>query len=238
MNASLVTSSDVSCFGGENGYIQIVVSGGTLPYQFSWNTFPIQTTPFASNLSEGQYQCVITDAANCQITFYQTITEPFGSVPIINGPQTTEQDSTASYSIDIYPNCEINWNIQNGVIVADLNNEIDVLWNNIGLGQIQVIVIDTINGCEWTDNLQVEIATGIHSTLNSNDFSIFPNPTNKMLSVQGNRNLKNVEVLDCFGRLIFREYNFSSNKTFDFSHLANGVYFLRINEITKKFIKY
>ena len=38
---------------------------GNNPYNYSWNTFPIQSTSTANNLSAGSYLVTVTDASTC-----------------------------------------------------------------------------------------------------------------------------------------------------------------------------
>jgi len=42
--------------------------GGTLPYNYSWNSAPIQTTATANSLSGGTYTVTVTDANGCAVT--------------------------------------------------------------------------------------------------------------------------------------------------------------------------
>lgn len=57
-----------------------VVSGGTPPYTYSWNTTPVQTTQTATNLPSGGYSVLVTDAAGCSAWLSGTI----GSLPTLN----------------------------------------------------------------------------------------------------------------------------------------------------------
>lgn len=74
VNAAVVNM--VSCAGGSNGQASANVSGGTSPYNFSWNTSPAQTTAFATSLFAGNYAVVISDANGCTATQSVSITEP------------------------------------------------------------------------------------------------------------------------------------------------------------------
>ena len=62
-----VITTDVTCFGGSNGAIDITVSGGTgAPYSLLWNTG--ETTEDLANLAAGIYTLTITDNGPCTIT--------------------------------------------------------------------------------------------------------------------------------------------------------------------------
>jgi gliding motility-associated-like protein len=65
----------VSCFGGNNGEIGIVPSGGSGGFSFVWNNgAPNNDTAFA--LVAGAYQLTITDINNCSATGTFTVNQP------------------------------------------------------------------------------------------------------------------------------------------------------------------
>jgi hypothetical protein len=72
-----LSNTAVSCNGGNNGTATAgVVSGGSLPYNYSWNSVPVQVTATATGLSAGTYVVTVTDANGCTVTGNTTITEP------------------------------------------------------------------------------------------------------------------------------------------------------------------
>src|SRR5205085_3513483 len=69
------TITNVSCFGGNTGNINLIVGGGTSPYTFSWSTGA--TTQNLANISSGNYSVTITDSKGCTKTVAGiVITEP------------------------------------------------------------------------------------------------------------------------------------------------------------------
>jgi large repetitive protein len=75
--AAVISSiTNVTCFGGNDGSIDITPSGGTLPYTFSWNSSPVQTNEDATALPAGTYACTVVDANGCIAVVSATITEP------------------------------------------------------------------------------------------------------------------------------------------------------------------
>ena len=72
--ASLPTVTALKCNGDCNGAINTVIFGGTPAYTYSWSTS--STTTNISNLCAGNYSLTVTDANNCLVTEFDTITTP------------------------------------------------------------------------------------------------------------------------------------------------------------------
>jgi hypothetical protein len=73
--ASQGTINNVSCNGGSNGSATVVVTGGSVPYAYSW--FPTGGSgATASGLAQGTYTVTVTDNNACQTTQSFTISEP------------------------------------------------------------------------------------------------------------------------------------------------------------------
>ena len=62
-----ITPADVSCLGLDNGSISIVPAGGTAPYSYDWGT-GLPDAGTISDLPEGAYEVVVTDALGCTAT--------------------------------------------------------------------------------------------------------------------------------------------------------------------------
>jgi gliding motility-associated-like protein len=73
ISASTIVT-DVACFGGTNGAINLTVSGGTSPYTFAWDN--AATTEDISGLVAGNYNVVITDAAGCNFNVSSIVGQP------------------------------------------------------------------------------------------------------------------------------------------------------------------
>lgn len=72
---SNTTKTDISCYSANDGTIDPVISGGVLPYVYSWNNS--QTTATLSNLGPGIYHGMVEDNVNCTLDIDTvTIIEP------------------------------------------------------------------------------------------------------------------------------------------------------------------
>ena len=68
-------SGNVSCFGGNNGFINLNnPTGGTAPYSYSWSNG--ESTQNISSLQAGTYDVIVSDDNGCQTGTELTITEP------------------------------------------------------------------------------------------------------------------------------------------------------------------
>ena len=72
---SITSQTNVTCNGGANGAASINVSGGTIPYSYTW-TPSVSGTTLATGMTAGSYSLLIKDVNNCAITQPVTITQP------------------------------------------------------------------------------------------------------------------------------------------------------------------
>jgi len=63
---SNISSTDVTCYGNEDGTISLVISGGTPGYSYLWNNNA--TTSTISNLGKGYYSVIVSDTNNCSVS--------------------------------------------------------------------------------------------------------------------------------------------------------------------------
>ena len=76
-----ITSSDVSCNGGNNGSVTTTVSGGTGTITYLWSNGA--TTASLTNVAANTYAVTITDANNCTASASATVTQP--AALVLNG---------------------------------------------------------------------------------------------------------------------------------------------------------
>jgi gliding motility-associated-like protein len=97
-------SSDATCFGGDDGSLEITISGGQSPYDLAW-TGPNGFTSdqlLIENLFAGTYSAEVTDANNCiQIAeFIVNQADAFVVIPTINDV-VCAGDNTGSIELDV-----------------------------------------------------------------------------------------------------------------------------------------
>ena len=135
-----VTQTNVSCFAGNNGTIDLTVSGGTSPYTFDWNS-GTYTTEDLSGLLAGNYVGIVTDSNGCTSTITVTITEPdvlVATVTLATNPSTCS-GSDGSIDISIFggtPGYTFLWS--NAATTEDISA--------LSAGSYSCVVTDN-NGC-------------------------------------------------------------------------------------------
>ena len=76
------TSTDNLCAGSANGTATAVMTGGTAPFQFYWNSTPPQFTETVVGLSSGTYTVIVTDLHGCTSSSQATVSNQ-PAVPIV-----------------------------------------------------------------------------------------------------------------------------------------------------------
>ena len=70
-----IDSSNVSCYGGNNGSVTVNVTSGTAPYQYYFDN-TLSATSVYSNLPYGLVDVIVKDANNCRVETLVNIQEP------------------------------------------------------------------------------------------------------------------------------------------------------------------
>ncbi len=73
-------ATDIACAGASTGAIDLTVTGGTMPYTFTWSNGAI--TEDLNMLPSGNYCVTVTDSSGCMATICDTIEAPTFSIPV------------------------------------------------------------------------------------------------------------------------------------------------------------
>ncbi len=143
---TLVSNNNVSCFGGNDGAIEVSVSGGQAPLSLSWNSG--QNSTSISSLIAGTYTATLTDAIGCSTSLSIILSEPIALQAAVSTTPTTCGNNNGT----------ANAQITGGVIPYMYN------WNNTGIGSSSVsnlaagnqqLVISDANGCSINENFTI-----------------------------------------------------------------------------------
>lgn len=147
--AGSISVLDAACQGQATGGLFVGVSGGTLPYTYSWSTSPVQTNDTASGLAAGTYTVTITDDHNCTSTASGTVQAPAAMVA-----------QTVVDSVDCHGS---TLNSSASVIVTGGSPGYSYLWSNnnttsgisnVLAGNYSVTITDQ-NGCTLSQSLTI-----------------------------------------------------------------------------------
>lgn len=205
------TSTDVKCYGNNTGNITTTVTGGTTPYNYSWNNGG--NTSSLSNVVAGEYSLTVTDANGCSALNTVTISAPLAALTTTpnstnincNGGQTGSAEITVSGGTSPY---NYIWNT--GAITSQITT--------IGNGNYTVTVTDQ-NGCQETNNFTItQPSAALSLSLTSTDVSCF-NLSNASISSQVN------------GGTSPYNYNWSNGaNSSDLTGISNGTYSLTVTD--------
>lgn len=213
----------VSCFGGNNGEINLTPSGGTGgPYTISWSSG--QATEDLSNLTKGTYTVTITDSnvPTCSVMVNTTVTEPTAlaatsSLSDYNGVNVSCATSTNG-AITLSPSGgtpgtpAYTYVWSNGATTKDVSN--------LASGNYSVQIKDG-NGCILTRNITLSAPTVVNvSTSAVQDVLCFGQSTGSI-------------ALTSSGGVSGYQYSINNGSTWQpgntFNNIAAGTY----NVVTK-----
>lgn len=147
------THEHVTCFGGNNGNIDVSIQGGTTPYSFLWSNGAISED--VSLLLAGNYSLLMTDANGCNLTFAVTINQP--STPVSITSAVTDVNCFGGTDGDINittsggtPPYQYSW--VNSSFVLSLTQE-DAI--NFPADMYWVTILDSQN-CELVDSFSIQ----------------------------------------------------------------------------------
>jgi gliding motility-associated-like protein len=165
--ATITTSTNVSCNGGNNGSATVSVTGGITPYTYLW-TPSGQTTQTANNLTANVYGVVITDASGCHASASITITEPpvlqinaSGTDPVCNGQSTGSGTASAFGGTAPYT---FSW--------ATAPPQSGANASNLGAGTYNVTVTDS-KGCTRTTSILLNNPALLTASITTTNLSCF-----------------------------------------------------------------
>ena len=96
--AAEIAVTDITCFGFDNGQVDLTVNGGTSPYTYDWGNLPGSNDPQdQTDLEPGIYNVLVTDANGCTVITSGEVEEP-GPITItlvqLNQPSAANNDGS------------------------------------------------------------------------------------------------------------------------------------------------
>ncbi|MGC6428315.1 MAG: T9SS type A sorting domain-containing protein [Flavobacteriales bacterium] len=163
-----VTSNDVSCFGSEDGAINVNISGGgTPPYSFNWLTNGGLNSNSLFNLPAATYSLEITDSNDCITNIDVDINSPSSALSLesVTSNLSCYESPTGSINVDVtggFAPYYFNWSSGHS------SSQVE----NVFAGEYIVNVTDN-GGCFITDTIIVDQNPQIITNLISQDVSCY-----------------------------------------------------------------
>lgn len=164
-----ITKQDVKCFGDASGSITINVLGGEAPYQYSVNGSSFQLSNTFSNLIAGNYNLVVRDKNNCQISDQVSVINIAPKLVLqVSAVSPTTCNGVGSISVS-----SVNGGVQPYLYSIDGNNySSNQNFTGLVAGQYTVFVKDN-NGCITSETKTISVPAGISAQLLTTDVSCF-----------------------------------------------------------------
>ncbi len=223
--------TDVTCFGEEDGIINLTVAGGTPIFTYEWSNG--QITQDISGLAVDTFYVTVTDAHNCTAETSAIVTQP---------------EELVIVSVDLDGN-DITVNVTGGTppyayTLDGSEQNATGIFTDVPGGTHSVSVTDA-NSCG------PEVASGIIVPVGINEhesdlFKIYPNPSDGIFTVElisAGQNEYRVQIFSAngtcvFDRIINQAIANNSELKIDLSNQHTGMYLMKINgvSIQKKLI--
>ncbi|MBI3135657.1 MAG: T9SS type A sorting domain-containing protein [Bacteroidetes bacterium] len=218
------TVSDVSCAGGDNGVIDLSVTGGIAPYSYQWITAEvIHYTEDVFNLGEGTYSVTVMDANGCTENASYTVNAPSNPV-VVNGAVTDASGASANDgSIDVTvtggtPPYFYDWS--NGSTSGDISG--------LAPGAYTVEVTDGA-GCSVSSTFTVTYELGLNEGDNAYTISVYPNPARDVLNITvADANVTLISLMNIQGKVVYTDASGEKNVQLGLEDFAGGIYFVNI----------
>jgi len=253
------TIGHVTVPGGNDGFIELNVTGGTPPYNYEWLNLNLYTQNIY-NLTSGIYVVNITsaDPACSAVTYTAQILEPYDSLNyVVDTLYTNNIDTCFGYVIDSF--------YIDSIFISG-NNLVTVVWVFSGGGMNSTlyatytynlngsqIVVLTIN-CDSAKNLAtysgyiyISPTMGVNAEDPQNTLLMYPNPVTDILNIDFADLLtgeNSLQIYSSSGQLVYSESLPSGSENFriNVSFLKKGIYFVKFEDgsgkyVTSKFLK-
>ena len=222
--SSTVNVVNATCYGDADGSIQVTPTNGTGPYTYDFGGGAQSGSTF-SGLSAGGYSVTIVDNNGCTGTANGTVTEPTDmGASAATTDETTGNDGAINLTVTggTAP-YTYSWTGPNSFTSSTQDP------NGLAGGLYDVTITDA-NGCTFTLP-DVEVKSSVGFGENGIEFSIFPNPSNGVftLNLTNTEKAVKLEILDITGRLIYVNQVTGNTSQIDISDKSSGTYFLRIS---------
>lgn len=194
----LVSGTDIPCFGGDEGFVSLNVTGGTAPYVYAWSNGTSGQNLIG--VTAGVYTVTVTDDALCAVVLQETVVQPDAALNITSNVNDVSAAGNCDGSVtaSVFGGTEpysYQWNDPNG---STQSSAFDLC-----VGDFEVIVTDA-QGCVSSITATVAVGSGIGAPVQSLVVQTYPNPTTGrlMANIEGATGSIQVRIFNSTGQLV------------------------------------
>jgi hypothetical protein len=221
-------TTNVQCFGGTDGAIKLSVSGGVVPYSFSWGGG--NTTDSLGHLMAGSYMVTVTDNDGNAFEGNFTVASPAEmSINITTTDATAGNNDGSAIATVTGGTGPYVYMWSNGATISDAMQ--------LAGGNYTLTVTDA-NACEKTATATIGQLTSIGEIANTPFVSLYPNPFGSQLTIQSLRPLNGTTITVCslLGQQVITQTvtSTASTATVSTTSLPAGTYLVAVLQNNQK----
>lgn len=214
------TVTNVTCFGEQDGQVNISATGGTLDYSYAFSTGLVNGTGVFGSLIADTYTYTVTDAHGCTDTASGTVTQPL-EVLVTTTPDSLTIDLGESIQLNASSNygaiTNYQWSPNIGLTCVECPNP------EVALNQSQVYTIEAtvnINGTDCYGHARLPVKVVPHYDIFiPNVFTPNGDGNNDLFRIFGNLpalKFVEVQIFDRIGEKVFEanDINFAWDGTY------------------------
>ncbi|HOZ50324.1 MAG TPA: CotH kinase family protein [Chitinophagaceae bacterium] len=201
--------------------------------QYGYNFKPGPDTSYFVPTVAGTYNAIVSTKYGCETK--QAITITPHPQPIIVGNQYPCRNTSELYKVTHIPGTTYAWTINGGTLTSGggvNDSTCAVFWGNPTFCMVGVKQSLTVT-CSDTDihPITIQNCTGTQDIDDSKYLSVYPSPVTKLLSIQTDKEIIEINVYDAAGKLVLVQKRKSE---IDVSSLASGAYLLTVRDKDKR----
>ena len=160
--------------------------------------------------------------------YIDVVEEP---TPVIKGPSAICKEEMADYATTENAGSTYKWTVMGGEITAgdSTTHQITVLWGAPGNGTIDLVekASGTCEGTAETFEVTIDDCVGFED-IGTVNLKIYPNPAKDQITIQSERMIISLRIVDVTGREVLSEKTLSKSFKLNTSTLKPGIYLLLI----------
>ena len=198
--------------------------GGTGNYSFAWSNS--DSIALSDSLISGYYNILVKDSLGCT-HFIDSIhiSQPDMITLNLNGWNSSSDSCMASAEVSVNGGTggySYSWNDPASSATFDVHE--------LCAGTYIVSVTDA-NGCESIDSVTVSSTLGLVTNQNLN-VSVYPNPSNGPIQLNGLSIGQDLEIYNMTGKLVYSDRVGEIGIELNLNRLTSGKYFIRISGLS------